>query len=964
MKNNFTCGFYKTVLSVLFLFGSFNSFGDHIKGVGLSYSYVSGSTYKITLTVYTGCAPTATLSYASPQILIYNGNTYTDSIHLVVVPPDSGIEVTALCAADTTQCISTSSTIPGIRKYVYSGNYTLPSTSAAWRFIFNGFMGGAAAASREASITNLSAPGSTIIQLEDTLNNTVYNSTSPVIHSNLQQNVAINQNDFYSPFAVDSGGDALTFMLAPAMNGTESTTIGGAVGYVAGISWPGVPLSATTPMQNVLAGSFSVNSATGEISFYPTVIQNSVVVYNIEARRAGTIVGTSQVELTILALADTGSSSWVYASMPGAGPANYFKGCGSDPDTVRISGYATGCGLSGIQWQSSPDSITWTNISGATSDSYVYTSAVPVYYRCFQTSSLYSLTGYSNIVHAPASHYSIMQSTILSPTDTLCDSTRFYVVACDLSTSYSVKTWFGDGTSNNTALSTSGVCSANMAHWYSAPGIYLVKQVLYNSGSPVDSVSFSYSDYYCSILQAKFYYDADSNCVYGGYPDFLNNYPLTVEIDSNTIPIDTISATSGLYYKAKGGSGTIYSFKVLSTIPGLMVSCPTSAILSDTIQSSISTYPVKYFGLKIIPGTVFDLAIYDVIPVTGQHDEWGNIYVWNNYGFLTNATVTLNYSPKYNVNTGGGALDVNPLPTSYTSTSITWDLSGFSCATSPIDLYYAIWTDIGCCGYLTAGDTINSNLNVTPLVGDADISNNFCIVIDTVKAGCDPNEMSVSPAGCIAVDTVTKLQYTISFMNTGNDTAFNIYVMDTLSPNVNPHSLKLLLASAAMNIDMINDGVNNIVKFDFPGINLLDSAVCPHCSGAIIFDINTMLGLPVGATIFNHAGIFFDYNPVVMTNTVENIMGGCTTTSVKNSSPARSNRVSVYPNPATDELTIKMSQGAYTSFAISNSIGQEMIQQPLSTTQTQVNVKMLPAGVYYITFRGDNGTSVQKFVKG
>ena len=73
--------------------------------------------------------------------------------------------------------------------------------------------------------------------------------------------------------------------------------------------------------------------------------------------------------------------------------------------------------------------------------------------------------------------------------------------------------------------------------------------------------------------------------------------------------------------------------------------------------------------------------------------------------------------------------------------------------------------------------------------------------------------------------------------------------------------------------------------------------------------------------------------------------------------------VAVFPNPAINELTIKMDEGAYSSFTITNSLGQQMTHQSLSVAQTNVNVSNLPAGLYYITFRGANGTKVEKFVK-
>ena len=87
---------------------------------------------------------------------------------------------------------------------------------------------------------------------------------------------------------------------------------------------------------------------------------------------------------------------------------------------------------------------------------------------------------------------------------------------------------------------------------------------------------------------------------------------------------------------------------------------------------------------------------------------------------------------------------------------------------------------------------------------------------------------------------------------------------------------------------------------------------------------------------------------------------GGATTSVSN---VNKDELSVFPNPTTNELTIKMPQNAYASFTITNSIGQEMISEPLVLIKTLVNVNALTPGVYYIIFRGDNGTKVEKFVK-
>ncbi|MCH8318888.1 MAG: PKD domain-containing protein, partial [Bacteroidetes bacterium] len=55
--------------------------------------------------------------------------------------------------------------------------------------------------------------------------------------------------------------------------------------------------------------------------------------------------------------------------------------CNGDSVTLALNGYLVG----GIQWQSSPDSITWSNISGATTDSFNVISSQTTYYRAVVT---------------------------------------------------------------------------------------------------------------------------------------------------------------------------------------------------------------------------------------------------------------------------------------------------------------------------------------------------------------------------------------------------------------------------------------------------------------------------------------------------------------------------------------------------------------------------------------------------
>ncbi len=283
---------------------------------------------------------------------------------------------------------------------------------------------------------------------------------------------------------------------------------------------------------------------------------------------------------------------------------------------------------------------------------------------------------------------------------------------------------------------------------------------------------------------------------------------------------------------------------------------------SATIQPYVNNYPVKYFGLSCGTGSAFDLAPHVAISC-GRHSFAGGIIVDNKYCIPESAVLKMSFSPKYNF------YSASPTPISVVGNTVTWNLATLS-ATSENTLI-SFHLEVPGTLWLIPGDTVKSSFYVSSVTGDVDTTNNIIIRNDTVVSSYDPNEISVSPQGNIL--ECTTLNYAINFENTGNGVAQNISVLDTLSDNLDPHSLSIEIASAAMNISIVNDGIHNIAKFDFPDINLLDSSHHGQCDGMLLFHIKTKSGLLDGTTILNHAGIFFDDNPAVLTNTVANTIG-------------------------------------------------------------------------------------------
>jgi hypothetical protein len=70
------------------------------------------------------------------------------------------------------------------------------------------------------------------------------------------------------------------------------------------------------------------------------------------------------------------------------------------------------------------------------------------------------------------------------------------------------------------------------------------------------------------------------------------------------------------------------------------------------------------------------------------------------------------------------------------------------------------------------------------------------------------------------------------------------------------------------------------------------------------------------------------------------------------------------PNPVTDRLTLNFTEGGIQTLKICNLTGQEVLQQRVNNSQTEVDVSPLTKGLYLLTVETSDGRrGVQKFVK-
>jgi hypothetical protein len=75
-------------------------------------------------------------------------------------------------------------------------------------------------------------------------------------------------------------------------------------------------------------------------------------------------------------------------------------------------------------------------------------------------------------------------------------------------------------------------------------------------------------------------------------------------------------------------------------------------------------------------------------------------------------------------------------------------------------------------------------------------------------------------------------------------------------------------------------------------------------------------------------------------------------------------KFSLYPNPATNKITIEISvNSASTQLSIMNLSGEQLITRQLTEPKTQVDIGSLPTGVYFMKLTGDKTVEVRKLIK-
>lgn len=446
------------------------------------------------------------------------------------------------------------------------------------------------------------------------------------------------------------------------------------------------------------------------------------------------------------------------------------------------------------------------------------------------------------------------------------------------------------------------------------------------------------------------YQDSNSNCSRQNFETGIQNIPVRLfDGGSNQIGIASSLSNGRYFFPAAIGTYTVVADTAGKPI---VPTCINPGVDSTVVLSGADTLADDVnFGFECAGG-------FDIAATSAHTDGWVfpgqvhtltlNIGDLSSYYNLTCAsgisgtvTITVTGPVNYLSNPAG------TLTPSVAGLVFTYSIADFA----SVDFFNDFGLEFETQTTAQSGDQVCVNVDVTPVSGDNNPSNNTFNYCYEVVNSYDPNNKLVYPNE-VEPGYNGDLIYTINFQNTGSAPAFNIRLLDTLSANLDLSTFEVIDYSHENHY--LLDG--NVLQVFFPDIMLIDSTSYePESKGHVTFKIKPTSGMVVGDTIENEAYIYFDFNSPILTNTAK-------TAYVSYASiQENTNAVSVYPVPFKEYFHIKGLQ-AGTELVLTDILGQ-MIWKKRLTGNNRIGTSELKPGFYFLTYMNGSSSKTLKLLK-
>ena len=454
---------------------------------------------------------------------------------------------------------------------------------------------------------------------------------------------------------------------------------------------------------------------------------------------------------------------------------------------------------------------------------------------------------------------------------------------------------------------------------------------------------------YCSFTPGGTFYTIQGNNRYDSNDNGCDasdiNFPnFKLSFTDGTNTGNLIADTTGAFhYDVQAGTQT---FTPTLENPAYFNVSPTTA--SVTFPTTASPFTQNF--CITANGVKNDLEV-TIIPIEVARPGFDATYkiIYKNKG---NQVANGSLSFAFN-DTVMDLVTATPVNTGSATNSLSWTYSNLNpFETREINLTFNINSPMETPA-VNGGDVLNYGTTIVGATDETPTDNVFSLN-QTVVNSYDPNDKT-----CLEGTTITPsmvgnyVHYVIRFENTGTFAAQNVVIKDMIDTTKFDISSLIPQSSSHPFVTKITN--TNKVEFIFENINLpFDDA---NNDGYVAFKIKTKPTLVLGNTFTNTAGIYFDYNFPIVTNTTTT-----TVATLGNQDFDFGSVFSLSPVPAKNSLTISTKQTVVvSSVSIYNTLGQ-LVQVHTNPNET-IDVSSLQSGSYFVRITSDKGSANGKFLK-
>lgn len=449
-----------------------------------------------------------------------------------------------------------------------------------------------------------------------------------------------------------------------------------------------------------------------------------------------------------------------------------------------------------------------------------------------------------------------------------------------------------------------------------------------------------------SGISGNVYYDQNNNNIKDASEPTLPNQVISISSTS----FNAITNASGNYKCAILNTGN-YTAKVARNNPYIVSTAPDS--INFSINNTTTNLSNRNFGIHLQPN-INDIAVdYTSINMLRPGFSYTCNLTAVNVGSLRadNITVKLNYDNNLIFDSTSYAYQLNQ------GDSIVWHIDSLHLfEQKSFKVYFHLPVNTG-----LIGTHLMSVASVRFTASDNNTNNNVAYLNELVRGSYDPNDKAVEPEGSgntgDIISSTPDLTYTIRFQNTGNASAINVIIKDTISANLDLSSIQMISSSHNYYAEIKTGG---IVWWHFNNINLPDSAANEVGShGYIKYKINLKSNLADGTQIKNKGYIYFDFNPAIITNqtlnTINNLITG-----ISNFNADR-NQINIYPNPFSTSSTIEFSsEQKNTTIQITDMLGKLIKEIKVTGRHCILEKGTMKAGVYFVRITDEQKNVVNR----